>query len=227
MRVTASFDVLDRLQSQEGASFQSLYEEDDYFLSWLSFLSGAPTALATEPSGPDPDKLAYLRVSDGYTLATANMNQIRWTYWPRTHPVSNRVVDVLNAFGSLPNLRELTTIFVVLDSFPGFNLKSFSNLSSLAITCEQTMNISQDFISDVADLVGRCPDLDCITFCIPRPYYPPDPPFLMHLFAGLPSTTRLKLRLLDVTGLRVSADDFRVHLHHFLSLKVLRLMFNR
>jgi hypothetical protein len=111
--------------------------------------------------------------------------------------------------------------------FPGFSLKSFSNLSSLSITWQLKLNVNQDFISDVADLLGRCPDLEYLTFRIPRPYYPPDAPFLTHIFAGLPSTTRLKLKLLDVTGLRVSADDFRVHLHFLLSLKILRLMFNR
>jgi hypothetical protein len=127
----------------------------------------------------------------------------------------------------LNNFRELTIMDVVTYPFPGFNFKPFSNLSSLSITWELKLNVSQDFISDVADLLGRCPDLECLTFCIPRPYHSPDAPFLAHIFAGLPSTTHLKLRLLDVTGLRISADDFRVHLHHLRSLRVLRSMLNR
>jgi hypothetical protein len=136
-------------------------------------------------------------------------------------------MDAFNSFGSLPNLKELTVQVAIASPFPGFNLKSFSNLSLLSIIWEHTVNISQDFIGDVADLLGRCPHLECLTFCIPRPYYPPDAPLLAHILAGIPPTTRLKLRLLDVTGFRVSADDFRVHLHHLLSLRVLRLMFNR
>jgi hypothetical protein len=136
-------------------------------------------------------------------------------------------MDTFNSFGSLPNFKELTIQVDVTDPFPEFNLKSFSNLSLLSINWEHTMNIPQGFISDIADLLGRCPELECFTFRIPRPYHPPTAPLLAHILAGLPSTACLKLRLLDVTGLRISADDFRVHVHHLLSLKVLRLMFNR
>jgi hypothetical protein len=184
-------------------------------------------ASVTEQFGPNLDKLAYLRVSDVYALATASINRIRWTYWPRNHPVSNLVIGAFSAFGSLPNLRELTILVVVTYPFPGFNFKPFSNLFSLSITWQLKLNVNEEFIRDVADLLGRCPDLECLTFCIPRPYYPPDAPLLAHILANLPSTTCLKLRLLDVTGLRISANDFRLHLHHLLYLRILRLMLNR
>jgi hypothetical protein len=141
--------------------------------------------------------------------------------------VSHLVIDAFNSFGSLPNLQDLKIRVWILYPFPGFNLKAFSNLSSLSIHWEHKPNINRNFVGDIADLLGRCPNLERLTFCIPRPYHPPEAPLLTHIFAGLPSDTPLNLKQLDVTGLHVSADDFRAHVHHLLSLKVLRLMFNR
>lgn len=84
-------------------------------------------------------------------------------------------------------------------------------------------------ISDIADLLGRCPNLEQFTFSIPRPYHPSQVPLFTDLFADLrlPPTTCLTLKQLDLTGLHVSADAFHAHLRHLRSLKVLRLMFNR
>ncbi|KAF7784945.1 hypothetical protein Agabi119p4_1110 [Agaricus bisporus var. burnettii] len=159
-----------------------------------------------------------------------NLQSLKWSYWITQPSVLPLLVKGLDLLGSVPGLKELIIEIAVSDPSPGFTFKPFSNLSSVSVHWIHEGNITQDFSAGLVDLLGRCPNLEKFTFSVPRPYHPSKVPSFTHIFSGigsLPSTTCLKLRHLDLTGIYVSADEFRVHLHHLRSLKILRLMFNR
>jgi hypothetical protein len=210
--------VFSRCTKKLDIGISAVGHSPDQHLPWLRLLDSLiPTLVYLE-------SLEYVQPR---LYFTAFNDRIRWSHWPENHPVSPLVLDVFNSFGSLQSLRELILRVVILTPFPGFTLKSFSNLSSVTINWEIGAEVSSDFISEIADLLVRCPALDKFTFSIPRPYYPSHVPVFAPFFGDLPPTACLKLKQLDLTGLRISADEFRAHLRHFKSLKVLRLMFNR
>ncbi|XP_006453863.1 hypothetical protein AGABI2DRAFT_175624 [Agaricus bisporus var. bisporus H97] len=181
--------------------------------------------MVSDPHSFDPH-MAGLQLLIDLAPTLTNLQSLKWSYWTTQPSVLPLIVKGLDILGSVPGLKELIIEIAVSDPSPGFTFKPFSNLSLVSVHWIHEGDITQDFSAGLADLLGRCPNLEKFTFSVPRPYHPSKVPSFIHIFS-LPSTTYLKLRHLDLTGIYVSADDFRVHLHHLRSLKILHLMFNR
>ncbi|EKM84346.1 hypothetical protein AGABI1DRAFT_89062 [Agaricus bisporus var. burnettii JB137-S8] len=181
--------------------------------------------MVCDPRSFDPH-MAGLQLLIDLAPTLTNLQSLKWSYWITKPSVLPLIVKGLDLLGSIPGLKELIIEIAISDPSPGFTFKPFSNLSLVSVHWIHEGDITQDFSAGLADLLGRCPNLEKFTFSVPRPYHPSKVPSFTHIFS-LPSTTYLKLRHLDLTGIYVSADDFRVHLHHLRSLKILHLMFNR
>ncbi|KAJ3557924.1 hypothetical protein NP233_g11615 [Leucocoprinus birnbaumii] len=185
------------------------------------------------------DSDSWLNLVELFIPKLTNLTCLEWWHAIIDCDYGIRGVErMIELFGSLPNLRELTLrLFAypqieVRQSRPDeafqFLLEPICNLHKLAVTWDLERRPPQAILHQISGLVARSPDMECFKFVIP---------FAHHREGGYGSQVTLgeifnatssmigplRLRSLETRAVVVNGGDFRRHLRHFRHLDRLRI----
>ncbi|KAF5352488.1 hypothetical protein D9756_006072 [Leucocoprinus leucothites] len=152
-----------------------------------------------------------------------NLRSLHWDYAPLDSCPVEWVNSFIECLGKRNTLTELT-IHVALERPP--SELSFQPLAGLHLLTVRWMILQgprAEFISQLAGLLCRCPDLESLEFLVEQVIYKAlDPPVILRqLLPSKITVAPLKLRRLHLKGVIVHPEDFHTHLRHFRRLEEL------
>ncbi|KAJ3576093.1 hypothetical protein NP233_g665 [Leucocoprinus birnbaumii] len=239
-----SLDLLpDEILRKVFQNFTAVTEEDRKWLCDSRFVSRSfndlivPILFAEESHMPEhmqlPKCLAKISVVCRAMEAHAPDND--------KHQISTWADTFIRDIGARSTLTELKLKILAVPPHSGFSLEPISNLTTVEIYwdifatdkgCdpERWQRQSTSFMSQVSELLKRCPDLQSFTFL--SEYFSTERSLAPITLASLldrlqsPSTPSRKLRRLVTRAVIVHVDDIRSNLHHLHHLEELVLEAN-